>query len=456
MKEIKVNSNEIFCEEMLEVNMGKFDEELRKHPYEPIITRGDILKLIAAILGESPEERKRLYKELSDKLKVYLAPESSKFQLCDFGINFGQGVDLSIPHLVNMQLVFYISGPQELLREILRKSRENWEKYKLCESEAVVGMVVPADEKSLKEMKEGNEHEIELYQIKQPFEGNEIVRRVYEYLPPRYDGSKVVSVYNKYGVGGLKIIPQICRVNKAKLPEFKTEKIKTDRSVEKQIRNWVNETIKINEEGIQLEKHIEQDFDQVKDKIYMTLKYLENDKNVHFPYKEFHDFIIVYMIEDVVEGIKFWTEIDADLFYSWNIDVETLHSIACTNTERDYAPMLRTTSDAARQYNVNLLSGDKPFIESKTYVLHNLEEQYGASTIACPGVLAKVAEILDDDFYFYGKNATFLYVSACNENYDGYLLDAPKKLDPMTHEECVCSPYIHKYNRKTKKIETVY
>lgn len=32
--------------------------------------------------------------------------------------------------------------------------------------------------------------------------------------------------------------------------------------------------------------------------------------------------------ESIRQGLRFWTEIDKDLFDSWDIDIEMLHSVA--------------------------------------------------------------------------------------------------------------------------------
>ena len=127
-----------------------------------------------------------------------------------------------------------------------------------------------------------------------------------------------------------------------------------------------------------------------------------------------------------------------------------------TYTLQEYAPIFRTSPDACNDINNNLLLGDKPQEIANTYVLHNAKNFYGVGILAYPGMLDKIAELLEDDFYFYAKNSIYSTITPCNENYDGLLLKAPVNWNPMTCKECAFSPYVHKYDRKSKKIETVY
>lgn len=445
---MKKNNIKSENEKMLKISIIKFDQEERMDTSQPIVTRNEVLNIIVNILSNSHEERRKMLENLHDKLGVYLSQEESNVRLVPSTMDFSDDGVFEIQRQVLAEFVFYISAEIELLYKIYRKARANGQRFVHIE-----GIVRMADSNDLKELITGQEHELEIYRDAKWFRGYFIAERTREYFPQRYSESKVVGVYNKNGMAGVKIIPSICRVDKAKLPILRPKSERPDKNAEKEIRDWVDETVRVNEEGIELDKHINKEFAELKDNIYMTLKYTENDKKTHYPCKEFHGFLIVYMIQVIVDGIRFWKEVNADLFQSWNIDLETLHSIACANTVKDYKPILRTLADASKGVKNNLLLGDKPRQTSKGYVLRNTKDFYGVGMLAYPGMLDKIAKILNDDFYFYARNSIFICITACNENYDGSLLNLPALWDPMVHEEDAFSPYVHKYNRKTKEIE---
>lgn len=47
--------------------------------------------------------------------------------------------------------------------------------------------------------------------------------------------------------------------------------------------------------------------------------------------------------------------------------------------------------------------------------LENKDSSFSVGVLAYPDVLEKVAEILDDDLYFYAKNPSYIYIAAQNE-----------------------------------------
>lgn len=79
----------------------------------------------------------------------------------------------------------------------------------------------------------------------------------------------------------------------------------------------------------------------------------------------------------------------------------------------------------------NLLQGDKPITPEKTYVLENEDSFFSVGVLAYPGVLEKVAEILNDDLYFYAKDLKYIYITAQKENYDGSLVRLPRHMGDM-------------------------
>lgn len=147
--------------------------------------------------------------------------------------------------------------------------------------------------------------------------------------------------------------------------------------------------------------------------------------------------------------------VDYNMVQRWGITLDELDKVAMENSIRDYPPILKASKDSGRG-KYNLLFGDTPNKIDKYYVIINLDCYHSVNTLAYLGVLEKIAEILDDDFYFYAKNSIYSTITPCNENYDGLLLKTPVNWNPMTCKECAFSPYVHKYDRKSKKSETVY
>ena len=130
-------------------------------------------------------------------------------------------------------------------------------------------------------------------------------------------------------------------------------------------------------------------------------------------------FYIIYEIEVIIDEIRFRLTIDYPTLEKWGITVEELDKIAMENSMRDLPAILRTYRDSVNMEEYNLLQGDEPITPEKTYVLENKDSFFSVGVLAYPGVLEKVAEILNDDLCFYAKDPKYIYITAQNENYDG-------------------------------------
>lgn len=441
---------------LLKIRFQIYEQQVRSDPQLPILTRERVLEEIARILENNSEKQRDMIEDLRNKLKIYVSLEESDDNSLTELSFYRDGLRARIPNLVMCNYILYISSETQLLYTILKKAgqvqRGEMDFGGVFDGE----MVCEFGGNAIKELIEENEHQLEIYIKEEKYKGNYVVDRACQYLPQRYVEANVVRIFNKNGLGGYKIIPKQCRVDSSTLPVLKLRSQKRDSNADREIREWVDETIKVNEEGIDLKSYVQKEFTELQDKVYMTLKYVDGVKKTYFPCKEFHDFIIVYMIEVIVDGIKFWKEIDAELFDSWDIDIETLHAIACANTEKDYAPIFQSQPDALKGIKNNLFAGDMPQEDSGIYILHNEDEFYGVGILAYPEILDRIAEFLDDDFYFYSKNSIYSTIIACNKNFESSLLNAFRTWKPMVHKECAFSSYLHKYDRKLKKIETVY
>ena len=130
-------------------------------------------------------------------------------------------------------------------------------------------------------------------------------------------------------------------------------------------------------------------------------------------------FYIIYEIEVIIDEIRFRLTIDYPTLEKWGITVEELDKIAMENSMRDLPAILRTYRDSVNMEEYNLLQGDEPITPEKTYVLENKDSFFSVGVLAYPGVLEKVAEILNDDLCFYAKDPKYIFITAQNDNYDG-------------------------------------
>lgn len=277
------------------------------------------------------------------------------------------------------------------------------------------------------------------------------VNRIREMIPARYWGSDIVRVIKDGQMCGYKMIPTQCRVDPKEFPIY-CDMADNPYSEQADIAEWLDETVRINEADINLESYITDNFDEMKDRIYISLRFYQNVRE-GIPYKEFEPFQILYEIEIVVDEIRFRVTIDNDRVEQWGITLEELDKIAMENSMRDLPAVLRTGEDS-NTGEYNLLLGDKPDTLDKTYVLANTDVFHGVSVLAYPGVLEKVAEILDDDFVFYAKNAAYVILSASNKDYDGWLAKAHRRWNPHVYWEDYFSPFVHEYIRDTGEIVT--
>lgn len=87
----------------------------------------------------------------------------------------------------------------------------------------------------------------------------------------------------------------------------------------------------------------------------------------------------------------------------WGINQEELHDLAVKNTLNVYPPVLRNIGEAilgiGEDNPVNLLDGTSGSGAGEMYILTNREAIYGATVMLYPETLAKVGEIIGNDFY---------------------------------------------------------
>ncbi len=292
---------------------------------------------------------------------------------------------------------------------------------------------------------------IEFYDVAKPGKGEFIVDKAYELLPSRYWDADIVNVTIDNEWCGYKMFPKQCRVEAKELPLFKPNMPENGFWNVGEIEKWIDATVEINELTIDFDACIKENFEEVKDNIYINLQFTEKARE-YIPYKKFHMFCIIYQLEVVIDEIRFRITIENPMLEQWGITVEELHEIAMENSLRDKPAILRTYRDSVNMENYNLLNDDEPITPERTYVLENAESFFSVGLLAYPGVLEKVAEILGDNFYFYAKNPSYIYITAKNENYDGTLVKLPKNWNPSVYWEDAFSPSVYEYHRESGEI----
>lgn len=292
---------------------------------------------------------------------------------------------------------------------------------------------------------------VEFYEVAKPGRGEFIVDKAYEALPSRYWDADIVNVTIDNEWCGYKMIPRQCRVEAKQLPLFKPNMPDNGFWNVGKIEEWIDETVQINELTIDFESYIKDNFEEMKDRIYINLLFVDHIRK-HIPYKKFHMFYIIYEIEVIIDEIRFRLTIDNPTLEKWGITVGELDKIAMENSMRDLPAILRTYKDSVNMEDYNMLQGDKPITPEKTYILENKNSFFSVGVLAYPGVLEKVAEILDDDLYFYAKDPKYIYITAQNENYDGSLVKLSRRWNPLVYWEDAFSPLVHEYHRETGEI----
>ncbi len=276
-----------------------------------------------------------------------------------------------------------------------------------------------------------------------------------EFMPVRYKGSTIVKVLINGKMRGYKIMLKQCWCDPKDFPILDSKKMKNPDFDYDSIEYWIYKTVSVNESNIDMEAYISGDFKEARDKIYIQLC-PSHDDSESIPHTNFkHIFDIIYQVEIIVDGIRIRVDVDSNRMEQWGISLDELHAVAMENSIRDYPPIMRTMSDCdTREYN--LLLGDLPDTMDETYVLENTDSFYGASVLAYPGVLERVSEILDENFYFYAKKAAYVVLSGAEVKYDGWLLSTYDKWDPLVYRDDYFSRYVYEYDRKTGEILFVY
>lgn len=154
-------------------------------------------------------------------------------------------------------------------------------------------------------------------------------------------------------------------------------------------------------------------------------------------------------------------EVTDEIIGLWGVDEETLFRQAYENMERVQPPILKEMGTLFGMAEpVNLLAEDggsmqKP--EGMMFVLTNRELKFGASAIACPGVMEKISRMFPEGFYILPSSVHEVLVVPKDKNLP------PKELGKLVREinqtgvsrEEVLSDRVYEYDKEKGRIRQV-
>lgn len=207
------------------------------------------------------------------------------------------------------------------------------------------------------------------------------------------------------------------------------------------------------------------EYGKVKD--YLTVRLVNTRANrqrlSHMPHRGMEDLSLTLALSLPLgdTGEKGSIAVTDGIMELWGTDEETLFRQAWENMEREQPPVLK---DLCAMFgmadSVNLLAEDghpaqKP--GGMMYVLTNRELQFGASAIACPGVMEKISRMFPEGFYILPSSVHEVLVVPKDKNL------SPKELGKMVREvnqsevsrEEVLSDRVYEYDKEKGRIRQV-
>ncbi len=228
----------------------------------------------------------------------------------------------------------------------------------------------------------------------------------------------------------------------------------------------VKEMAKLAEEGMGLKEIPEADkvLAYGKAKEYLCVRIVNTKANqkrlTQMPHQELEDLSLTlalcFPMNDGMENGSM--EVTDVLMGIWGMEKEALFQQAWGNMEKRQPPVLQ---DMAAMFGMadsrNLLAGDGDFLhrpEGEIFVLTIQGMQYGASALACPGVMEKISRIFPEGFYILPSSIHEVLVVPK----DGEI--TPKELGSLVREvnqtevssEEVLSDRVYEYDREKGKI----
>lgn len=228
----------------------------------------------------------------------------------------------------------------------------------------------------------------------------------------------------------------------------------------------VKEMAKLAEKGMEIKEIPKADkvLAYGKAKEYLCVRIVNTKANrkrlTQMPHQELEDLSLTLALCFPLDGRREdgSMEVTDELMGIWGMEEETLFQQAWRNMEKRQPPVLQ---DMWAMFGMedprNLLAGGADFshkTEGQMFVLTNQGMRYGASALACPGVMEKISRLFPEGFYILPSSIHEVLIVPK----DGELV--PKELGNLVREvnqaevssEEVLSDCVYEYDRERGKI----
>lgn len=226
----------------------------------------------------------------------------------------------------------------------------------------------------------------------------------------------------------------------------------------------MKEMAKLAEKGMEIKEIPEADkvlaYGQAKE--YLCVRIVNTKANrkrlTQMPHQELEDLSLTLALCFPLDGRREdgSVEVTDELMGIWGMEEETLFQQAWRNMEKRQPPVLQ---DMGAMFG-NLLAGGADFshkTEGQMFVLTNQGMRYGASALACPGVMEKISRLFPEGFYILPSSIHEVLIVPK----DGELV--PKELGNLVREvnqievssDEVLSDRVYEFDREKGKIRQI-
>ena len=229
------------------------------------------------------------------------------------------------------------------------------------------------------------------------------------------------------------------------------------------MRNIANEYEKFSLDGQEFDVDSIKDFDKVKELITTRVVNAKQNKMLaaERPSTKVDDLLVFYQVSilNFAQGSAN-VPVTNELMKIWGVSTDDIHNLAVENTERLFPPVLTDMGSVFAGEKVNYLS-DATYEPTDTLlVLSNAEISDGASVLANQGILERVSEVIQDDFYILPSSRHEVIIMP-KETANNMQM-TPKELGAMVREinaaevdkEDRLSDHIYSFDRDKKILET--
>lgn len=139
-------------------------------------------------------------------------------------------------------------------------------------------------------------------------------------------------------------------------------------------------------------------FDDVKERVFVKLVNAEMNEELltTIPHRRYLDLAVIYCIlcngeEEEISSITLSNKI----FEQWNCSLDELYDVATCNTEKLFPVQIRSMNDIIFEMTgANLASSIEEDTSTIMYVMSNVKQINGASTILYPSVIDKIVDCI--------------------------------------------------------------